>query len=97
MAYLLYEEVMSVRLYAFMERRAIQRNQRKYEYSESVFNTLYIGIKHLLKKCPSEKVKGTKNALFFLSQAPITFDLRFLYELKHKVRLSETVCGFFHF
>ena len=26
-----------------------------------------------------------------------TFDLRFLYELKHKVRLSKTVCGIFHF
>ena len=25
------------------------------------------------------------------------FDLRFLYELKHKVRLSKTVCGIFHF
>ena len=25
------------------------------------------------------------------------FKLRFLYELKHKVRLSKTVCGIFHF
>ena len=38
---------------------------------------------------------------FFLSQAPthhsFTFNLRFLYELKHKVRLSKTVCGIFRF
>ena len=26
-----------------------------------------------------------------------TFNLRFLYELKHKVHLSETMCGIFHF
>ena len=39
--------------------------------------------------------------LFFLSRAPahhsFTFDLQFLYELKHKVYLSETMCGIFHF
>ena len=50
----------------------------------------------MLKKFPSDK-----NALFFLSRAPthhsFTFNLRFLYELKHKVRLSKTVCGIFHF
>ena len=43
----------------------------------------------------------TKNAYFFLSRAPthhsFTFNLQFLYELKHKVHLSETVCGIFHF
>ena len=55
----------------------------------------------MLKKFPSDKINGTKNALFFLSRAPthhsFTFNLRFLYELKHKVRLSKTVCGIFHF
>ena len=53
----------------------------------------------MLKKIPSDKINGTKNALFFLSRAPthhsFTFNLRFLYELKHKVRLSKTVCGIF--
>ena len=38
---------------------------------------------------------GTKNPLFFLLWAPthhnFTFNLRFLYELKHKVRLSKTI------
>ena len=55
----------------------------------------------ILKKFPSDKINGTKNTLFFLSRAPthhsFTFNLRFLYELKHKVRLSKTVCGIFHF
>ena len=54
----------------------------------------------MLKKNPSDKINGTKNALFFLSRAPthqsFTFNLRFLYELKHKVRLSKTVFGFIH-
>ena len=55
----------------------------------------------MLKKFPLDKINGTKNALFFLSQSPthysFTFDLRFLYELKHNVPLSKTVCGIFHF
>ena len=45
----------------------------------------------MLKKFPSDKINGTKNDLFFLPQAPphhsFTFNLRFLYELKHKVHL----------
>ena len=55
----------------------------------------------MLNKIPSDKINGTKNALFFLSRAPthhsLTFNLRLLYELKHKVRLSKTVCEIFHF
>ena len=50
----------------------------------------------MLKKIPWDEINGTKNVLFFLSRAPIhhsfTFKLRLLYELKHKVCLSETVC-----
>ena len=53
------------------------------------------------KKIPSEKINGTKNAFFFLSQSPthhsFILNLRFLYELKCKVRLSKTMCGIFHF
>ena len=49
---------------------------------------------------PSDKINVTKNARFFLSQAPthhsFTFNSRFLYELKHKVHLSSGVCGIFH-
>ena len=55
----------------------------------------------MLKKFPSDKINGTKNALFFLSQAAthqnFTFNLRCLYELKRKVRLSKTACEIFHF
>ena len=55
----------------------------------------------MLKKFSLEKINGTKNVLFFLLQAPthhsFTFNLRFLYELKHKVCLSKTVCEIFHF
>ena len=32
-----------------------------------------------------------------LITSQFTFNLQFLYELKHKVRLSKTVCGIFHF
>ena len=51
----------------------------------------------MLSKFPSIKTNRTKNALFLLSQAPthhsFTFNLSFLFEVKHKVRLSKTVCG----
>ena len=75
---------------------------QKYVYSKSVFNTLYIEIKQkYLKKFPSDKINGTKNALFFISRVPthrnFSFNLRFLYELKHKVRPSKTVWGTFDF
>ena len=55
----------------------------------------------MLKEIPSDKINGTKNTLFFLSRAQtnhsFTFNLRFLFELKHKVRLARTVCEIFHF
>ena len=54
----------------------------------------------MLKKFPSDKINGTQNALFFLSRTPAHHsftNLRFLYELKHKVCLSKPVCGIFHF
>ena len=55
----------------------------------------------MLEKFPSDKINGTINALFFLLQAPthhsFTFNLPFLYELKHKVHLSKTMCVVCHF
>ena len=46
----------------------------------------------MLKKFRSDKINGTRNTLFFLSRDPthhsFTFNLRYLYELKHKVGLS---------
>ena len=54
-----------------------------------------------VKKFLSDKINGTKNAIFFLSRAPtrhsFTFNSQFLYELKHKIRLSKGMCGIFHF
>ena len=78
---------------------------KKYVFSGGIFNILYIAIKHECQKIflrtKKKKKNGAKNALFFLSQAPThhsyTFNLRFLYQLKHKVRPSKTVCGIFHF
>ena len=70
-------------------------------YVRYIFNTLYIMMKQMLKSFPLNKINGPQNALFFLSRAPtrhsFTFDLRFSYELKHKVRISNTVCEIFHF
>ena len=55
----------------------------------------------MLKEVPSNEINGIKNALFFLLRAPtyhsFTFNLQFLYELKHKARLSKTVARIFHF
>ena len=55
----------------------------------------------MLKILPSGKISGTKNALLFLSQGPtyhsFTFNMRFLYEQKYKIRLSKTVSGIFYF
>ena len=54
----------------------------KYVYSENVFDTLYNQIKQMLKKFSSDKINGTKIALFFLSRAPtyqsFSFNLGFL-------------------
>ena len=54
----------------------------------------------MLKKIQLNKINGTKNALFFLSLVParhsFNFNLRLLYEVKRKVRLSKTVCEIFH-
>ena len=55
----------------------------------------------MLKKVSLDKIKGTKNAFFFLSRAQthhsFIFNLWLLYELKHKVAPSKTVCGIFYF
>ena len=55
----------------------------------------------MLKKLPSDKINVTKNAFFSLSRTPThhssTFNSQFLYHLKHRVYLSKTVSGIFHF
>ena len=65
--------------------------------SENLFNKqIHWDKTQTLRKLPSGKKEGTKNAL--LSRAPLThhsftFNLQFLCELKHDVRFSKTVCG----
>ena len=55
----------------------------------------------MFKKFPSDKINGTKNDLFFLSRAPthhsFIFSSRLLCALKHKVRLSKSLCKIFYF
>ena len=46
----------------------------------------------MLKKYPSDKINGTKNALFFLLEAPTDHSFTV-----HKVCLSKIVCGIFNF
>ena len=55
----------------------------------------------MLKEFSSNKINGTKNALFFLLRVlthhSFTLNLWFLYQLKCKVCLSKNMCGIFHF
>ena len=51
----------------------------------------------MLKKFPSDKINFTKNTVFSLSRVQthhsFTFNSRFLYKLKRKVHLSESMRG----
>ena len=53
----------------------------------------------MLKTFPSDKIDATENVLFLRNPTHhgFTFNFQFLYELKHKVCLSKTVCRIFHF
>ena len=66
----------------------------KYLYSESVLSTLYIKIKHKCWKISFGQNKRCKKPPTYHS---FTFNFWFLYELKHIVHLSKTVCVIFHF
>ena len=54
-----------------------------------------------LQKFPLDKINVTNNAYFFVSRPPthhsFAFNLRCLNELKHKARISKSMCGTFHF
>ena len=70
----------------------------------SIHYTLRLNFKKIknIKKIPLDRQnKGYKKCPLFLLRAPthhsFIFNLQLLYELKHKVRLSENVCGIFHF
>ena len=66
-------------------------------YTESKKNIKQKYLNNLL----SDKIYRTKKVLCFLSRAPthqsFTFNLWFLYKVKYKVRLSETVCQIIYF
>ena len=54
----------------------------------------------MLKKFPLCKINVTKMHSFFFREFQLisfTFDLQFLYELKHMVHFSKTVCEIFDF
>ena len=48
---------------------------KKYAFSESVFNTLYIEIKHKFEKISLGQNKRYKNALFFFREVHLITDL----------------------
>ena len=69
-----------------------------YLFSKFIQYTINLDKTRMLKKLSSDKINVTKNALFFLSHAPIhhsfTFNSRFLYELKHKFIFLKLCMGF---
>ena len=70
----------------------------KYAYSESVFNVLYIEIKH--KQFSSEKINNTKNAFFYLSRTPIITVSHLIcdsYKSWSTSFVSLKLCGIFYF
>ena len=69
-----------------------------YIFWKSIQYNIHWDKKQMLKN-PSDKINVTINAYFFLSRAPPqnSSDSRFLNELKLKLRLSKSMCGFFHF
>ena len=62
--------------------------------------SIHYTLRQMLKEIPFRQIIRYKNAFFFL-RAPtyhsFTFNLWFLFELKHKVCLSKSVCGIFYF
>ena len=73
---------------------------RVFIFWECIQYTIHWDEIQILKKFLSDKINHTKNAFFFLFQAPphhSFFNLRFLYELNHTFRLSSTASGIFHF
>ena len=67
----------------------------------SIHYTLRLNISVKKNSLAQNKRYCMKSAHFFLLPAPthhsFTFNLRLLYELNLKVRLSKTACGIFHF
>ena len=69
-------------------------------YSESLFSTLYIEIKRMLKRNSFAQNKCCRKWTLFLRAPPphrFTFKSQFLYELKNRIHLFNSVWGIFHF
>ena len=71
-------------------------------YILKVYSTHYTLKKTQIFLSFGQNKRYKKCRLFFFcartsAHHSFTFNLRFLYELKHKVHLSKTVCGIFHF
>ena len=70
-------------------------------FSKCIQYIIYLDKVKMLKKIFFGEYKRYKRCPLFLSPALIhhslTFNLRFLYELQHKVRLCKTMYGIFHF
>ena len=66
---------------------------------KGIQHTIHWEKTQMLKNFPSDKMNGTKNVLFLLSRAPthhgFTFNLQFLYELRHNVCPSNGVWDFY--
>ena len=66
-----------------------------------ILYTIHWDKTQMLKTFPFGQNKRYRKFIFFLSWAlahhSFTFNLRFLYQLKHKVRLSKAMCWIFHF
>ena len=67
---------------------------KKYVFSGGIFNILYIAIKH---ECQKIFLRTKKKKKKTVKKMPYFFFREILYKLKHKVRLSKTVCMIFHF
>ena len=70
-------------------------------FQKCIQYTIHWDKTQILKNIPSEKINSTKNAPFFSftssNSSQFYLNLWFLHELKHKVLLSKTLCGIFHF
>ena len=73
-----------------------------YIFSKFIWYTIHWDKTQILKNFLRTNKRYKKDTLFLLG-APthhsFTFDLQFLYDLKHKVQVypSKTMCGIFHF
>ena len=70
-------------------------------FSKCIHYTIHWKKTQIWKKILFGQNKRYKKFPLFISRAPahhgFTFNLWFLYELKHKVRVSKTTYGVFHF